>query len=293
MPRFIPNLAAEGVLGKIKFPIIGLPKLNGVRSGNHNGELLARSLKPIPNTHTRTKFGGKSLSETEGELVVGHFADEEVFTNSTSGVMSRDGEPEVALHVFDWFHPTMPFKERILVAGDMVKKDGRSDLLIVEHKLLKNEAELVKYSDWALRKGYEGLVLRAPDLPYKEGRSTAKEGGFMRYCPWLRDEAVIIGVTEGLINLNESVRNELGKLRKSSHKDNKVGSGQAGTFQLRHASGIEFSVLVPTDALQKKVWANPNAYIGQLAKYKFKPAVNKNGLPRFAQFEGLRDPRDM
>lgn len=294
--KFNPHLAGEAVLGKIEYPKVALPKFNGVRGLNQIGELVARSLKPIPNLYTRKKFSGTHLHGLDGELVVGLFDDEEVFTKSTSGVMSKDGLPDVKWHIFDVFHETMPYIERLALAEEMVRHACHTGIVMVESKLVYSDAEMVEYSEWALGLGFEGLVLRDPDAKYKQGRSTDKEGSFLRFCPWHRSEAYILAIEEGQINLNESKKNELGYLKKSSHKANKVGSGQAGAITVRDCkSGLAsvFNMPVPTDKLQKEMWAHPEKFIGKICKYKFKPSVKIGGKPRFSQYEGLRAPEDM
>lgn len=292
--EFNPMLAAEGVLGKISYPKVALHKHNGVRGLNQFGQLVARSLKPIPNAHTRSLFSGKALTNLDGELVVGDPYDEEVFSTSTSGVMSHDGKPDVRWFLFDFFHPTAPFIERLYMRDHLIADVGNEYLEGIGWVILHSDEDLIRYSDNALAMGLEGLVLRDPDATYKEGRSTAKEEGFMRFCPWMRSEAIITAVHEGEVNLNVSKVNELGYLKKSSHKENKVGSGRAGAFTaVDVVTGVEFNMPVPTVKLQDEVWANPQKYIGALAKYKFKPAVKVGGKPRFPQFEGLRSKLDM
>lgn len=292
MTTFSPMLAAEAKLGDIKYPKIALPKLNGVRGVNQEGQMLARSLKQIPNNHVHNLFSWPKFSGLDGELVVGPFDDEEVFTKSTSGVMSKNGAPDIVWHIFDRFHPTEIYRDRLERLEDTLPEHPRVSL--VQWKVVHTDDQVREYADWALSKGYEGLVLRDPFAKYKQGRSTAKEGGFMRFCPWLRSEAIITAVHEGCVNKNVSKTNELGYLRKSSHKSGIVSSGQAGAFSARDiVSGIEFNMPVPTDKLQKEVWANPSAWIGTMVRYHYKPAVKKGGKPRFPQFDGLRDVRDM
>lgn len=289
-----PMLAAEAVLGAIRYPKLALPKLNGVRGLNQGGRLLARSLKPIPNEHTRCLFGVKGLSGVDGELVVGDHSDEEVFTKSTSGVMTKVGEPDIHWYVFDLYHANWSYQRRLEALAEVVAQVEHPRVRLVPHRVIKNDDELVEYSGWALNEGYEGLVLRQPSAPYKQGRSTALEGGFMRYCEWFRSEAIIREIHEGKINQNVSKHNELGYLKKSTHKDNMVGSGRAGAWTVRDLNtGVEFNIPVPTDALQKAVMDNPERWLGRLIKYKFKPAVKLGGKPRFPQYEGVRSFLDM
>lgn len=291
---WLPMLAAEGVLGNISYPKVALPKHNGVRGGVADSILLARSLKPIPNLYCRELYGNELLNGMEGELVVGAWNDEEVFTESTSGVMSIQGEPDVHFYVFDMYHPTMPFLERLQELHRRVEVMNPEYISAVPYEILHSDEELEIYSNDALNLGYEGVVLRDPKAKYKNGRSTAAEGGFLRYCPWLRSEARVLAIHERLVNLNESKRNERGYLEKSSHKSNMVGAGTAGSATVEDLhTGIQFDIAIPTVKLQAEVWANLDKYLGALIRYKFKPAVKKGGKPRFPQMDGIRHKDDL
>lgn len=299
VPLVNPMLAAEGVLGQMTYPKLASPKFNGVRGGVQNGLLYARSLKLIPNLHVRRLYSNPLLNGVNGELVVGDFADEEVFVKSTSGVMGEDGVPDVRFYGFDWYHPILSFKYRIQKLEEIVHRyeEARTDgglVVHIPHRTVHSDKEVEVFANEMLDLGYEGLVLRDPAAPYKKGRSTANEGGFLRFCPWLRSEAVILGVEEGMENKNESVVNELGYKKKASHKENKVGIGAAGAMKVRDVkTNIVFNMPVPGVALGKDMWDTLDRYVGKLAKYKFKPPVKKGGKPRFPQYEGLRSELDM
>jgi len=291
--KFKPMLAAEGADGDITYPKIALPKHNGVRGLVSDGVLLARSLKPIVNKYTSSLFSYHELNGLEGELVVGDPFHEEVFTNTTSGVTSVGGEPDVCWYLFDMYHPTKPFSERLAELAQRAERYDTKYVQVIPHFVVNSDLEVQEYAEWALSKGFEGLVLRDPDAKYKEGRATSLENTFLRYVPWFTSEAEILGVTEGEINTNESKPNELGNLKKSTSKAGKIPSGRAGTFQVRDLkTGTEFSMSVPTVALQELVWKDTSKYVGKIARYKFKIGVKKD-MPRFAQYEGIRDPIDM
>jgi DNA ligase-1 len=297
MAEFNPLLAAEGVLGQLTYPLALMPKHNGVRGAVQSHQLVARSKKAIPNVHCRVLFGHPDAEDMEGELVVGAFDDEEVFSVSTSGVMSTAGTPDVHWYLFDEYHPTATFLERYqnLLRRHLLLPDRiRSCSSVVPLHIINSDEELVGLSDHYLSLGFEGVVLKKPDAKYKTGRSTAKEQTFMRYCPWHTSEARILSIEEGQINNNVAKVNELGYLRKSSHKANMVGSGAAGSVGVEDLkTGLQHSMIVPTEALQKSVWENPHLYLGKIVKYKFKPPVKIGGKPRFPQWLGLRDPLDM
>lgn len=288
----------EGVLDYSE-DYIFLPKLNGVRGAVQEAHLISRQLKPIPNNYVRGLYSVEELSGIEGELVVGLFSDPNVFTNSTSGVMSEDGTPDVVLYCFDFFHPTWSFEKRIQHVHALLGQFDDERLVPVPFYHVHSDADVARLGAQFVAEGYEGGVLRKASLTYKEGRSTLAEAGFMRWVPWHRSEAVILSIQEGKINKNESVRNELGYLEKSSHKANKVGSGRAGSVTVRDRyTGIEFNMTVPSVALQEDVMAHPEKYLNKVVKYKFKSPVKVGGKPRFpiwdsVQWEGLRHPDDM
>lgn len=291
---FNPHLACDAVLGSIPYPQCLLYKLNGVRGGVQGGVLTSRQLKPIPNHYVRGVLSDPDLDHFEGELVVGAFDHPDVFTNSTSGVMSEEGEPDFCWYMFDFFHPTLPFIDRIQLVSEKAAEYEDSRIQAVPWKIIHSDEELEEETSVALSLGYEGSVLRRPTALYKEGRSTSREASFMRYVPWHRSEAIIQEIIEGQINQNESKRNALGYLEKSSHKNNKVGSGRAGAavvFDVK--TGMGFKVPILGVELQNEVWLHRDDYRGKILKYKFRSPVKGGGAPRFPQWEGIRHPDDL
>lgn len=292
--EFNPMLACEGVLGNIDYPTLALPKHNGVRGLNRSATLLARSLKSIPNLYTRRLFSDKELEDLEGELVVGDPFDEEVFANSTSGVMTQAGYPEVTWYLFDSYHASLPYSVRLEILAQRIDEFDDPRLQVIPHHLIYSDEELVNLTDKYLKQGFEGMVLRKPTSTYKHGRSTAKEQGFMRFCPWHRSECTILEIIEGAVNMNESKKNELGFLKKSSHKENLVPSGRAGSVRVKDVvTGITFNITIGPVKLQDDMWQNKDKYLGTIWKYKFKPPVIIGGKPRFPQLEGPRHALDM
>lgn len=290
-----PMLAAEGVLGNITYPKLVSAKLNGVRGFNPSGSLVSRTLKPIPNLHTRAKFSGQAFAGLDGELVVGHFGDPSVFSRSTSGVMSHKGEPDVKWYVFDIIDTTLPFSERCKLLEKRVKAlPAWMDVVLVPHRIINSDEELVAFHDECVELGYEGVVIRNMDDMYKLGRSTEKEQGFMRFVLWHRSECEILSVLEEKTNTNEATKNELGRTKRSSSKAGMVGSGTAGSALVRDIhTNQEFGVPLGTDEECEAVWSNIENFIGKIYTYKFRTPVKPGGLPRFPGLEGERHKDDL
>ena len=95
-----PMLAAK-TCTEYRFPLLGSPKLDGIRCLVVDGVVVGRSLKPIPNAYVQEQFGKPEFEGFDGELIVGSPVGDGCFQRTSSGVMSEDGTPDVSYHVFD------------------------------------------------------------------------------------------------------------------------------------------------------------------------------------------------
>lgn len=283
---FRPMLATDADLDKLRFPLLASAKLDGVRAVVRDGVVFSRSNKPIPNAHVQKLFG--KYTHFDGELIVGDPTSKACYRDTISGVMSVDGEPDVKLYVFD--HVGEPSHLYNFRAERLTKS---KHVVVHEQVMCLTLEDILKYEEQCLDAGYEGLILRDPNAPYKQGRSTVKEGYLLKLKRFVDDEATVIGFEERMHNGNVATVNELGRTARSSHKENKSGRGDLGALLLRHSSGIEFSCGTGfTDGERGEIWANRDRYLGQLAKYKHFP-VGAKDLPRHPVFLGWRDRRDL
>ena len=301
MDEFKPMLASPTEGTTFNFPMLVSPKLDGVRCLIIDGVAMSRSLKPIPNKHVQKLFGRQDLSGLDGELIVGPPTAKDVYTKTTSGVMSIEGEPDVKFYIFDDFAAkdkvkenlfglTSGFEHRLLSAIRRITLEDNCKE--VKHYKANNEADIVYYENYFLKMGYEGMMLRLPTGPYKFGRSTAKEAWLLKLKRFTDSEAEIIGMTELMTNTNEAVRNELGHLERSSKKAGKRGKGVLGSLIVRDVkSKVEFEIGTGFTAAQRAgIWKlNP---IGTLVKYKSQP-VGVKDKPRFPVFLGFRNTIDL
>src|SRR5574340_811751 len=96
---FRPMLASPVDFDKLKYDDLYLsPKLDGIRAVVIDGVVMSRSLKPIPNRHVQKRF--RHLEYYDGELIVGPANSPTVYRDTNSGVMAKDGDPDVRFHVF-------------------------------------------------------------------------------------------------------------------------------------------------------------------------------------------------
>lgn len=293
---FKPMLASECTdTSKLDFPVFASHKLDGVRATMQGGVLLSRSLKPIPNKIVQQMF--RNVPEgVDGELIFGDPRDSEAYRKTVSVVMSQD-KPGVGVsfHVFDMykqFTPIEPFTGRFCTLFDAIQ--GLSSVLIVAQEHIDNEEDLLAFEAAALADGHEGVMIRSMMSPYKQGRSTEKEGYLLKLKRFCDSEAEVIGVEEKMHNANEARTNELGRTERSSHKAGLVGTGELGALLVRDLkSGVEFGIGSGYTGEQRKLfWASRSSMIGETVKYKFFPTGSKD-KPRFPVFIGIRDPKDM
>ncbi len=107
-------------------------------------------------------------------------------------------------------------------------------------------------------------------------------------------EFEVIGYEERMENTNEAFTNELGRTKRSSHQEGKIGRGDLGALVLRDAQGLVFKVGTGFDDQQRaSLWeARDRDLIGRLAKIKFF-AIGVKDAPRHPVFISFRPDIDL
>lgn len=278
----------------LRFPAMVSPKLDGIRAMMQDGRLLSRSLKPIANVNVQEMFAGLP-NGTDGELIVGNPADNP-YLRTTPVVMSRKEPADgVKLYVFDRFDERAPFIDRYAAIDCWEKPEN---VVLVPHIPVLDMQQLEEAEQLFLARGYEGLMYRDPNGPYKQGRSSEREGYLLKVKRFEDAEARIESCYEEMENQNVAFTNELGRTARSSHKAGKVGKNQLGGFHVVGVGGTFDGVRfdVPSGAMshemRKTLWQCQPELIGRLVCYKFFPQGGKDA-PRHPIFKGFRDPRDL
>jgi DNA ligase-1 len=287
-----PMLAGKFDPNTCTWPKIASSKLDGIRMIVEGGVGMSRSLKVIPNTFVQDwvwKYH-QSIEGLDGELIVGPPNAPDVYRRTNSGVMSKDGQPDFAFYVFDdQSHPKTTYRMR---RPEKMPSIEIPRLVIHQHTLCRSLEELDILEAAYLEQGYEGVMLRDPMGLYKEGRSTTREGWLIKVKRFEDGEAKIIGFEEEMANNNVLQLNELGRAKRSSHQENKVGKGTLGALICLGTSvfpGIKFNVGSGFDAAERAVlWDTREDLIGQEIKFKFF-SVGVKDAPRHPVFLGMRN----
>lgn len=284
---FKPMLASPVDFSKLNYDDLYLsPKLDGIRAIVLDGVVMSRSLKPIPNENVQKRF--RHLEYYDGELIVGPANSPTVYRDTNSGVMSKDGDPDVTFHVFD--HVEAP--------GDFwlyrfLRLEDGPGVDLVDHTQVHHKNALLVLEEAYLNDGFEGVMLRRGDGKYKFGRATAKSGDLLKVKRFVDAEYKVVGFEERMHNGNEAFTDELGRTKRSSHQENKRGRGDLGALVLETDDGQQFNCGTGfDDATRAAIWANREHYLGRLAKVK-SFLIGVKDLPRFPVFLGFRDERDL
>lgn len=283
---------------KLPFPMIASPKLDGIRCLKIGGAVLSRSLKPIANKFIRARLEEVLPEGADGEIMSG-----DTFQATTSAVMSHEGEPEFVFWMFDHVLPEElgGLEEPYIRRASRIKEFMspalyEPEIQVVPVKVVRTVDELLAYEGKCLARGYEGVILRDPEGPYKCGRSTLRQAWLLKLKRFVDSEAEVIGLEEQYTNTNEAKVNELGYTKRSSAKAGKVPAGTLGKLKVRDLkTGIEFSIGTGkglTADLRARIWTYPEFFVGQVVKYKYQP-IGVKVAPRLPIFLGFRDEKDM
>lgn len=276
-------------LEQLRFPLLASPKLDGIRATVLNEDVISRNNKLIRNRFVQQTFGLNIFDGLDGELIVGNPTSPSCFRDTSSGVMSEDGQPDVTLYLFDRWgdsRDAQSFKKRLNDVKSLITDCKHPRVKVVPHVTIKTLDELLRYEEVCLTKGYEGVMLRDPNGPYKHGRSTEKEGWLLKLKRFEDSEAIILDSIELRHNLNEKGADG----KRTTHAAGKVAGGVLGAWLVRDLkTKAEFEVGTGFTREQRvEFWQLRNCLKGRMITYRFFPTGSKD-KPRFPVFKGFRE----
>jgi DNA ligase 1 len=242
---------------------IAQKKLNGLRCKalrtSDHVELLSSTGLPITTVpHVEAEMMNLPPGLYDGELYL-----HEEFQRLTSLVMRNEIAPEyrdVQYHIFDMCSSTQQVARLIKFAAYSVLVNPEI-IQIVPSYTCGSVEEIEKVLQDAMAAGYEGLILRDPNAPYVEKRTTA----MMKLKPRSSDTYRIVGFLE-----EHSIHNE--------------PKGTLGAFQVVDADGRSFKVGSGFTAAQRRdFWQQRDALLGHICYVKYQ-ALTDRGVPWFPVF---------
>lgn len=311
---FKPMLACDWHEDRIKFPCIVQPKLDGVHSLNRHGKCIGRSLKAHENKFITEKFSKPEYHGFCGEKINADLgATHPDLCRITSGDLRRhEGEPNIHWYLFDYVTEetkNLGYLARMDKLRSYLSKIGQPDFIkVIQHPIHFSMDTLLSVENEYLELGYEGIIIRDPDAPYKYGRCGKTFMGVWRVKRFIESEIRVTRLTEGQHNANEAKKNELGRTERSTHQENMLPNGLLGniigdtledivdpqTGKLLIPKGTE--VIVSPGEMDHKMrkfyWENPCEIIQHVVKFKLFPKGIKD-KPRFPIYVSHRNANDM
>lgn len=277
-------------------------KLDGIRCTIFGGVAYSRTLKPIPNKFIQSDIykHREFLEGVDCEIIVGEPNAENVFSETTSVVMSHDKQVDFKLYCFDTYHKTfdnVPFKKRYIEMKHMFDHPEKPEFaMLLEHIVIHDWKDVEKFEHESISHGFEGIMLRNSDGLYKCGRSGTKNPELQKVKQFTDAEFKIVGYEPKYHNANEAKTNELGRTSRSTSKDGMIALEELGALILEvpDGSGRTFSCGSGFNEEQRKnLWKIRHTMIGDSATIKFFEVGMQEGIPRFPIFKGLRWKEDI
>lgn len=176
----------------------------------------------------------------------------------------HEDHKQLKFYCYDFVDEKKPFKDRWEFLNSLIVPI-ESKLVIVTHTEADNDEKINELHDLWVSIGYEGLVMRDPDKPYKCG---ARDRRMMKKKSFVDGEFKVTGFTEGLRE-------------------------EDFVFNLVTEEGKSFEAK-PIGSRELKAWYREHMddLIGQMATVKYFH-LTPDGIPNLPTLRNFRDIKDM
>lgn len=300
-----PQLAVHIDLSLVSFPLLGFPKIDGVRTWNPEGTMIGRSMEPLANKELTEFYSHPLCLGFDAEICNGDQRADNACRKTTSLVNTIDGGlDESRLYVFDYITRStffLPLEERLRKLKihlednvSMLAPELNRRISIMEHGVICSMEELEQCDQYYTGQGYEGTVFRNPRGTFRSGRQSPKSCNYLRLKHFEDREGIILDVLEGFINNNPQTYGADGYAKRSTHVQNMLPSGSVGSLVVRDIISKKI-VTVSKGKLSKAecdmYFKAPELAKGRLCTYRIFPKGSLN-LPRHPTFQNFRSPQD-
>lgn len=282
---------------KLTFPLLISPKMDGIRGVVAEQGVISNRIKLLPNRALQAMYGTPEFQGLDGEFIVGPVTAPNVFNRSTSYVMSQSKPyPEDGLHfyVFDdctrpeesYFNRLSRLKGRV---AELSQQFPDINLHITQQIPVYSAAEALNYEEQFVSLGYEGVMLRAGEAPYKYGRATLRQQWLLKLKRFMDKEAVVVGFEELFHNHNEAEIDDRGLTKRSSHAENQEAGDTLGSLVCR-CNDFEDTFKIGTGFTADErahIWRNREQFLNQTLTFTYQE-VGVKDKPRFPKFKGWR-----
>jgi len=276
------------------------PKFDGVRFEIKSDGVYSRSMKLIPNEQIQKMFKPVCDTLRRHEVLEGEFWSPKFPCREIAGLCNRsNAEVHESYNLWLFDYTQMPsdsfkfdlthFQRREVLSDHFDKHDLKSHYcMIIPEMKVNNAEEAVNAFKIHTSNKQEGVVMFDNRKTYKYGRVTVKQGIGFKMKPHKEEDLLILDVTERMMNLNESTKDELGHSTKRNTVDAKRGTGIAGTFICKYNDTTTKVTITGTEAERREIWNNKTEYINKYVITKSMDYQSKD-KPRHGRMVGIKE----
>lgn len=282
--------------------LIVMTKYDGVRCLVEDCVVKGKTLLPIPNKYIQSLYGNEEYEGKEFELIVlDHKGDYDPVSCCRETVSFTNTEDMTRAHkcilIDNYKLAEFPFEDRLLSLEKFV--DEHAGFKIPDYIIATTIEEILHYEDSILKIDHEAIIVRNPELTYKEGVSSG-DGELLRLKRYISEEAIILEALPAFANNNVAKENLLGNMERSSHISGKVAKEEIGKFFCKLVKDIHdpwsgrliakkgSCCVVATGNMTKedkiRLYQDRENLKGTMIKFKSFPKGTKD-KPRFATFQ--------
>ena len=279
----------EFAKGKVQFPQLLSPKLDGVRMWNKFCQRSRgnKDFASTPHLDVEIDLLQSRIAESAG-LSAGNrsmIVDGELYNHELKADFEKlislikkqkpneeqlkESEEKIQYHVFDFcpdavsMYDGADFKERYELLSTIFNKENFKYLKLVNHVEVNDNSEVEAFLKMYIEQGYEGVMLKDPRSLYVQ----KKCGELLKYKLFKDDEFEILEISDA--------------------KGNWKGAAKAIKFL--HPNGEEFeATLTGTRERARTIYEVREALVGKMATVSYQEET-KRGVPRFGTVIAIRD----
>lgn len=284
---------------RLKWPMLGSPKLDGMRLLVTPAGITSLTMKFQPPA-TQKRFDQVVQLAQKHDCIF----DAEMWSDRLpfNEIMQKKNLWKCGIHVFDmmsvdeWDKGTeRPFMDRVEEYQYLLRKYPMEGLKAVDQGLLKGAADLEKLYQMCLNNGLEGVMARPVLSKYKHGRSTLNEASLLKWKKWITVDAKIIGFKQGT-RMKENaprVTNELGSKKQVHKKGDRETTDGVGSIQVQTIDGVSFYAgICKGSNVSLPTWEGRFAYMNRWVEIRYQESGTKD-KPRLPGIKRWRPDLDI
>lgn len=299
--KFKPQLAPNDLLSKENADLLNGDdyfvqlKVDGLRSTVIDGEIKTRSMKSWPNKGIDERMKAlREMSISTNLYIDGEFDSESTTFNDLSGIFRSFDKPlpdDLVFKIFDIYDPCHPNLEAL-------DRWYSASSLFIENCLPMLNLEWPKSFDElfeeALTDGYEGLMVKRKDAPYKLGRGTYKQGIIYKMKPYETFDCVVTGFEQATVVREgaEKTINELGRSVTSKKKADRVPIESCSALWVDFfGKPLKVSLASLKHPERVEVWKDRDQLLNKYVEFKGM-MIGAKDLPRHPMYIRWREDKD-